>query len=143
MSPSDEQQIRDIFTGWFEATARKDVDGAMRNVDANIVSYEHDAPLQYLGVDAVRRVCQQGMDYSDGAITWTVPDTTIVVQGDLAVQWGLNRMTSTDKSGKVTEMWSRGTRIFRKVDGRWSMVHQQVSFPYDPASGKARLDCTP
>lgn len=142
MTTNDEQQIRDIFAGWFEATARKDIDGVMTHIAADVVSYEHDAPLEYRGLDAVRAVCQRGFDASPGAITWTVPDMTIVVRGDLAVQSGLNRMTSTGDDGQ-TELWSRGTRVFHKRDGRWEMVHQHVSFPYDPASGAAAVDCTP
>ena len=44
--------------------------------------------------------------------------------GDLAVAWGLNRMTLDG-----TENWSRGTRVFARRDVRWQMIHQHVSFP--------------
>jgi ketosteroid isomerase-like protein len=27
------------------------------------------------------------------------------------------------------ESWSRGTRVFRRREGRWLMTHQHVSFP--------------
>lgn len=138
MSISDEQQIRDIFAAWFEATSRKDATAATRDIAQDVVSYEHDAPLAYHGVEAVREVCQRGFDASEGSIDWSVPGMAIVVQGDLAVQWGLNKM-----SADGGEMWSRGTRVFRKKDGRWEMVHQHVSFPYDPQTGQASLDCTP
>jgi ketosteroid isomerase-like protein len=46
-----------------------------------------------------------------------------------------------NEGGQTTmDMWSRGTRVFRRRDGRWQMIHQHVSFPFDPASGKAVFD---
>ena len=37
--------------------------------------------------------------------------------------------------GSAVEMWSRGTRIFQHIDGRWQRIHQHVSFPID-ANGR-------
>jgi hypothetical protein len=34
-------------------------------------------------------------------------------------------------------------RIFRKIDGRWQMIHPHVSFPVDPTSGAAKVDLRP
>jgi uncharacterized protein YndB with AHSA1/START domain len=52
--------------------------------------------------------------------------------------WGLIHMY-----GPGVDMWSRGTRIFQKVDGGWQMIHQHLSFPYDPGTGAAKLDPGP
>jgi len=40
-------------------------------------------------------------------------------------------------------LWSRGTRIFQRRDGRWQMIHQHVSFPYDQETGRAVLSIEP
>jgi len=65
------------------------------------------------------------------------------VRGDIAVTWGLNRMAS-HVGGEIRDaMWSRGTRVFQRIEGRWQMIHQHVSFPFDPGSGQARLDLKP
>ena len=57
--------------------------------------------------------------------------------------WGLNRMADYADGVVKSEMWSRGTRIFQRVDGRWQMIHQHVSFPMDPATGRARFYLVP
>lgn len=137
------REIRALFETWWNAASAKDIDGAMALVAQDVVSYEHDAPLQYRGVDAVRGVCQAGFDAMSGELRWDVPDLEIVVRGDLAVTWGLNRMRTKTLEGPDVELWSRGTRVFRRIDGRWRMVHQHVSFPYDAATGVARTDLTP
>lgn len=45
--------------------------------------------------------------------------------------------------GTAFDSVSRGTRVFRKIGRRWTMIHQHVSYPYDPQSGAARTDLTP
>lgn len=132
------RELRALFADWFGASERKDLDGAMSPVAKNVISYEHDAPLAYQGADAVRAVCKAGFEHMPNGFRWEVPDLEILVRGDVAVTWGLNHMY-----GAGVEMWSRGTRIFQKVDGRWQMIHQHVSFPYDPATGSAKLDLQP
>src|SRR5690606_24258661 len=105
---------------------------------ADIVSYEHEAPMEYRGVDAVRAVCAAGFAYQSGDFRWDVPDLRIRIVGDLAVTWGLNRMRAEEADGTLREHWSRGTRVFERRDGRWQMIHQHVSFPVD-AGGRASM----
>lgn len=140
---NDEAEIRALHQQWFAATAAKDLDGLMAPIADAVVSYEHEQPLQYLGRDRVREVCANGLNASAGTVTWTVPDLRVVVRGDLAVAWGLNRITAQQDSGDVAVMWSRGTRIFQKTDRGWELVHQHVSFPFDPGTGQARMDLAP
>lgn len=124
-SPAQDD-IRAIHDRWSDRTAAKDLDGLMADIADDVVSYEHQAPLQYVGVDAVRESCRRGLAATDGTVTFAVPDLTVRVDGDLAVAWGLNRTTLDG-----TESWSRGTRVFARRGGRWQMVHQHVSFPVD------------
>ncbi|ROT29416.1 SgcJ/EcaC family oxidoreductase [Micromonospora sp. HM5-17] len=139
-----ERELRELHERWFAATAAKDLDGLMAPIADDIVSYEHDQPLAYVGVDAVREVCRGGLDAAgDGAVTWTVPDMSVLVRDDLAVVWGLNLVRVEQPDGGYAESWSRGTRVFRRRNGAWTMVHQHLSYPYDPATGVARTDLRP
>lgn len=51
----------------------------MEGIAPDVISYEHDAPLEHRGADAVRAVCQGGFDYSEGALGWDVPEPTLIV----------------------------------------------------------------
>ncbi|MEV6493943.1 SgcJ/EcaC family oxidoreductase, partial [Actinoplanes sp. NPDC051633] len=125
---ADEDGLRRLHQDWFDSTAAKDLDGLMAPIADDIVSYEHEQPLQYVGVRAVREVCQAGLDASgDGTATWTVPDMKIVTDGDLAVSWGLNRVEA-----QGVESWSRGTRVFQRRNGAWRLTHQHLSYPWNP-----------
>ncbi|WP_119729215.1 YybH family protein [Thermomonospora amylolytica] len=136
---ASQNEIRALHEDWFDATRAKDLDGLMARIADDVVSYEHEEPLQYVGVDAVRKVCESGLHATTGTVEWDVPDLRILTSGDLAVAWGLNRI----RPGGGTEWWSRGTRVFQRVDGAWRMIHQHVSHPYDPETGRARTDLRP
>ena len=138
-----ESEIRELFRRWFAASAAKDIDGAMSPIATDVVSYEHTDRLQHVGIDAVRAICQTGFDAMQGTFMWDVPDLHVVVTEDEAVTWGMNRIRQIDESGTERLHFSRGTRVFRRLDGAWRMIHQHVSYPLDPATGMAQTDLTP
>jgi uncharacterized protein (TIGR02246 family) len=133
-----EREVRQVHQGWSDATAAKDLDGMMAAVADDVVSYEHEAPLRYVGAAAVREVCARGLDVG-GEVGLAIPDLRVLVGDDLAVAWGLNRV----RVGGEAEWWSRGTRVFERRAGAWVMVHQHLSVPYDLETGKARPDLSP
>lgn len=133
----DEQEVRDILDGWSRDTAARDLDGLMATIDDDVVSYELGAPLRYVGIDEVREVCREGLE-APGEVAFDLPDVAVSVQNDLAVTWGLDRVTV---DGSPT--WSRGTRVFRRTGAGWKLVHQHLSYPMDPATGSAATDLTP
>ncbi|ABP55587.1 YybH family protein [Salinispora tropica] len=139
-----EQELRRLHQHWFDSTAGKDLDGLMTPIADDVVSYEHDQLLQHVGVEAVREVCRAGLDAAgDSTVTWNVPDLKIVVDGDLAVSWGLNHVSVVPAGGDAVDSWSRGTRIFQRSNGAWLLTHQHLSHPYDPATGRAKTDLRP
>jgi uncharacterized protein (TIGR02246 family) len=121
----DQQAVRDVHRRWAEDTAADDLDGLMAPIADDVVSYEHEGPLQYVGIDEVREVCRAGLDASTEAV-WEIPDLRVVAGGDIAVSWGIDHITPAEDAEPVL---SRGTRVFRRTDKGWSMIHQHLSFP--------------
>jgi len=121
---TSESEIRSLHQGWFDGTARKDLDALMADIAPEVVSYEQSGQLQVVGIDEVRERCRTGLESSSGEIDFDIPDLAVRVTGDLAVAWGLDRVVADG-----AESLSRGTRIFQKQNGKWLMIHQHVSFP--------------
>lgn len=138
-----EAQIRKLFIDWLAASSQKDIDAAMEPISETIVSYEHSMPLEVCNITALRKECLIGFERAGSEFKWSIPDLKIIVRDDIAVTWGLNRMADYEGGNLKTEMWSRGTRIFQLIDGGWKMIHQHVSFPFDPSTGMARIDLKP
>ncbi|MGR6921771.1 nuclear transport factor 2 family protein [[Actinomadura] parvosata] len=135
-----EAEVRQVHERWHAGTAAKDLDGMLAAIAADVVSYEQEAPLQHVGVDAVRQVCARGLAAAgDAPVTLSNPGLKVLVREGLAVSWGLDLV----RVGASGESWSRGTRVFERRGGKWVMVHQHLSVPYDPATGEARTDLRP
>ncbi|MGQ7787632.1 YybH family protein [Nesterenkonia sp. K-15-9-6] len=124
-----EQVLREVHDGWSADTEAKDLDGIMSRIATGVVSYEDEAPLEHVGIHAVRERWRAGLEQTTERVTWTVPELTVVARDDLAVAWGLQRMTAQMPDGALSEEWSRGTRVFRRENGEWRMVHQHQSCP--------------
>lgn len=135
---SAERELRALFDDWFRASERKDLDASMAPIASDVIAYEHETPLVHRGVESLRTTCKAGFDQAPDRFGWDVPDLHLIVRGDIAVAWGLNHM-----HGPGLDLWSRGTRVFQKLDGRWQMIHQHVSFPRDPATGTVKMDLRP
>lgn len=118
------EEIRSIHQEWFDDTAADDLDGMMKHIDPDIVSYEHGGPLQYVGIDEVRAVCARGLESATSPIKFDIPDLTIRGSGEIAVSWGLDHIVADG-----VESYTRGTRIFQRRDGDWYMIHQHLSSP--------------
>jgi ketosteroid isomerase-like protein len=46
-------------------------------------------------------------------------------------------------SGAAVDMWVRATLDCRRVDGRWLIVHDHESVPFDPGTGRALISLRP
>jgi uncharacterized protein (TIGR02246 family) len=123
---ADEQAVREVHRSWAATTAAGDLEGLMAPIAEDVVSYEYGGPLEYRGIDAVRTVCAAGLAAASGPVDWTIPDLTVVVDGDLAVTWGLDRIAPGPDADAVV---SRGTRVFQRRSGTWQMIHQHLSHP--------------
>ena len=67
-----------------------------------------------------------------------LPDLKVIVRDDIAVTWGLNHMQAQEPGKERFASWSRGTRVMQRIDGEWKMIHQHLSYPYDPRTGQAQ-----
>ena len=106
----------------------------MEHVAPDIVSYELEGQLQYTGIDEVREVCRAGLQASPGRIEFDTPDLAVVVDGDVGVAWGIDRVTVDGSESR-----SRATRVFQRRHGGWQLTHQHLSFP----SSEPRSDVDP
>ena len=48
-----------------------------------------------------------------------------------------------DEEREQDRTWLRSTTCFRKINGTWLIVHDQVSAPLDFGSGRALLNLAP
>jgi uncharacterized protein (TIGR02246 family) len=140
---NDEAAIREMVDGFVKAIRAKDITRVMSVFAQDVVSFDIAPPLQHGGGDVFMKRWQELFDSYQGAIDYEVRDLHITASNDVAFSHSLNRVGGMLQNGRKSDRWLRWTAGYRKTEGKWLIVHEQVSVPVDVRSGKAVLDLKP
>lgn len=139
----DEAQIRQQVSKIIEGLRAKDLDALRRIYTEDVVSFDVEPPLQHVGVEAKLKNWTNVFTFFE-KVDYELRDLTITVGGDVAFGHAFGRLSGTLKNGTATSgMWVRATFCLRKVGGGWLIAHDQVSVPFDVATGRGVADLTP
>ncbi|MGN6177475.1 MAG: YybH family protein [Streptosporangiaceae bacterium] len=139
----DEAKIRQQVDKIVEGIRAKDLEGLKQLYATNVVSFDVEPPLQHVGVEAKLKNWENAFRFFQD-VTYEVRDLAVTVGDEVAFGHCFGRLSGTLKNGTATSgMWVRGTFCFRKTDGNWLIAHDQVSVPFDVATGKGVADLEP
>ena len=139
----DEADIRQRIDKLVQAIRAMDLDGMKPIFAPDIVSFDIVPPLQHVGAEAKWKNWADVFTVYQRPLGYEIHDLMITLGEDVAFGHSLNRISGTLKNGNRTDSWVRWTGCFRKIDGNWLIVHDQVSVPIDIESGKALLNLQP
>ena len=140
---NEEAEIKRVIESGVEAIRDKNIEGIMSLYAPEVVSFDIVPPLQYIGADAFRKAWEAVFTSFQGAIGYEIHDLSITVGDDVAFIHSLNRISGTLNTGQQTDLWLRWTACFRKINGKWLIVHHQNSVPVDLKTGRAVLSLKP
>lgn len=140
---ADEADIRRRIDRLVEAIRAMDLEGVLSIYAPDIVSFDINPPLQSVGVEAKRKNWANAFATFQRPLGYEIRGLTITVGDDVAFGHSLNRISSTLKNGNRAGFWLRSTTCFRKIDGKWLIVHDQVSVPFDLKSGRGLTNLEP
>jgi len=138
-----EAEIRQTMESWLTAARAKDVDGICAHYAPDVVVYDAIVALRFVGVDAYRDHWRMCMEHCPGDLVFELHAPTIAAAGDVGFAWSLMRCGGTKEDGTKEPGWMRMTTCFRKTGGRWQIVHEHFSAPFDMESGKALFGLEP
>jgi uncharacterized protein (TIGR02246 family) len=127
---SDEQAIRDLFTGWVKAIQSRDLEGVVAEHDRDIVMF--DVPPPYNGVrgmDEYRKSWPPFFEWIGQGAQFQLLDLDVVAGADVAFAYALLRCGTQAEFDANPDNRLRITVGLRKVDGRWVVAHEHHSFP--------------
>ena len=139
----DESDIRRRIDEHVEAIRAMDLEAVMAIYTPDIVSFDLDPPLRYVGAEAKSKRWREVFAMYQRPLGYEIRDLAIMVRDDLGFGHSLNRISGTLKNGNTTAFWLRWTMCFRKLGDQWFIAHEQVSVPVDPRSGTASLNLKP
>jgi uncharacterized protein (TIGR02246 family) len=140
---NDEAAIRELLDDFANAFREKDVNGVMSAFAKDIVSFDILPPLQTVGAETFATHWQEFFESHQGPIHVEFPDIRIATGDDVAFSYCVHRVKGTLKNGQQTDWWLRWSACYRKINGKWLIVHEHVSVPADLRSGKAIMDLKP
>jgi ketosteroid isomerase-like protein len=140
---SAEEEIRTLIERWIEGARTKNLDAIMATYAPGIVSFDAIAQLQFKGAEAYRKHWETCLSYMPGPMLFEAHDLNVAAQGDVAFAHYLCRCGGTKEDGTEQTGWMRATVCCRKTGGRWQIVHEHYSAPFDPESSQALLNLEP
>jgi ketosteroid isomerase-like protein len=123
----------------------KDADAIMANYipGGSLIVFDLIPPRQYTGWDAYRKDWAGVIAGCADSPKFEITDLAITAESKLAFSHSIQHFACTDAKGNKLEMTMRATDAYRKIKGKWVIVHEHLSAPIDLASGKADLSSKP
>jgi uncharacterized protein (TIGR02246 family) len=128
----DEAAIRRMMTAWSKALEAKDLDGLMADYAPGAVLYDAIPPYKTVGADNIRQVWAHCLPYLPDKFKSEYRDVVIHVHGGTAVMHCLHHFIPTPADHPCGQTWMRVTVGYRRIDGKWKVVHEHVSVPFNP-----------
>jgi len=142
---SDQAEIRTMEAAMLKAYAAKDLDRGLAGYlqDDTLFVFDAIPPRQYVGIKAWRADNEAFLALFQGPLKVEMSDLSITANGKLGFGHNIQRFTGIGKDGKPIDLTFRVSDGYRKIDGKWIIVQEHLSFPVDVASGKADLNSKP
>jgi len=96
-------------------------------------------PREYPSWDAYKRDWEGLFSAFPGPVKTVMSDLVITVVGPVAYGRNIQASTFTRKDGSKLNATVRVTDVYRKMNGKWLIVQEHVSFPVDLETGNADL----
>lgn len=136
-------ELRALIDQRVQAIASRDARYLADAQDPDVLAFNVLPPLRLRGSDQVAEQTRAWFDgYADGP-GYEVHDLRIDVDGSVGSTAFLYHVTGTLHSGDEVSMWVRATLVWRKIDGRWRIVHDHESIPWDPSTGQGLASLEP
>jgi len=140
-----EAEIRALLDSWVKAVRAHEIEGIVVHYAPDILAFDAISQLQFKGRDAYKKhweACFAMCPASVDQMIFEIHDFQVTASGDVAFGHGLSRCGGPGENGEVQEHWMRMTTGYRKSNGKWLIVHEHFSAPFDMETLKV-LDLQP
>jgi uncharacterized protein (TIGR02246 family) len=127
----DADAIRGLIENWAAAVRAKDFAGIMANHAADIVMFDVPPPFVSRGIAAYRKTWDVFYGAAGDPVVFDLDDLTVTAGSDVAFAVALMHCFTIEKTGEKITLPFRVTFGLRKIDGRWTIVHEHHSIPAD------------
>lgn len=129
ISSHDEVEIRELIERWVAAVRAEDREAIRAEHDPEILMFDVPLPFLSQGLDAYMATWELFFSRAERAPSFGLRDVKISAGNDVGFATATGRCVHFDAVGKQEQLQFRLTMAFRKMDGRWRIVHEHHSVP--------------
>ena len=126
----DETVIRELITRWADAVHAGNLDAVLAEHDPDIVMFDVPPPYNGIrGIDAYRDSWPPFFEWQRQGASFEIVELDVTAGADVAFAYALLRCgTPAELEANPANLLSLTVGL-RKVNGRWTVVHEHHSFP--------------
>jgi uncharacterized protein (TIGR02246 family) len=137
-----ETEIRRMIVDLQDAICALDLDKIMSFYADEAVSFDIKPPMQLKGKAAIRQMWAECLPCFPKGGRIERRDIAAGSDGNVAyAHWHFQLIGMAPDPGMV--MWLRATSVCRKSGGKWLVIHDHVSAPFDPMTSKVVMNLEP
>jgi ketosteroid isomerase-like protein len=125
---TDEAELRAMIDRWSKAVRAEDLAGIRADHDPNILMFDVPPPFQSCGLDAYMATWDEFLACQAKPVQFDFHDIAVTAGSEVAFATAIGRCCDLS-SGEKVDLDFRLTMGFRKVDGRWRIMHEHHSIP--------------
>jgi uncharacterized protein (TIGR02246 family) len=128
----DKAAIRQLIDEFNNALSKKDLNRMLANYASDVIVFDAKPPFHTKGAIAWKHTWEACLPYFPDSFQVEIRDLNIIVGIDMAIAHYIFRIVVDDKSHDAAQTWMRATSCYKKLQGKWKVVHEHGSVPFNP-----------
>ena len=126
---AEETAVQEIFHLWSKAVRDHDLDAIRANHHPDMLMFDVPLPFLSQGIDAYMDTWKLFYAYAPKPVKFDFDDVHIHAGSDVAFATATGHCQTIEPDGQAIPLDFRLSMGFRKIDGRWLIVHEHHSLP--------------
>ena len=120
--------IRELVENWAKAVRNKDIDAILAHHSKDIVMYDVPEPFQSIGIDEYRKTWDIFFAFTKPGV-FDIRELHVVADQNVAFCFAIMKCADKSNSTEYVDLDFRLTVGLKKIDDRWTIVHEHHSIP--------------
>jgi uncharacterized protein (TIGR02246 family) len=129
MSQTDDSAVRDLLEQWAAAVRAKKMSGVLANHSLDFRMFDVPSPFESRGLTAYEDTWKLFYSSQPEPVAFDIKWMQVVAGDDVAFAFAHMQCVEPTEKEKRTPLDFRLTVGLRKIEGRWTIVHEHHSVP--------------
>ncbi len=134
---TSKEAIKKQIDSFFSALSAKDIKQMMMHYADDAIIFDVKPPFQTKGAISWKHVWEASLPFFPDVFEVVTRDMVIHADGHVGFAFYLFKLTGKEKDHPAMQTWMRATTGFKFQNGKWKIVHDHASIPFNPQNNQA------